>query len=88
MSITVPVETARQDLDALLDRLSLGETATLVGEDGTPKALIVQLQSTVARQEPQPGKDWLARWDELTRQITAEWKSDKSAVEIVSEMRR
>ena len=32
--------------------------------------------------------EWQARWDDLTKRISESWQSDKSAAEIVSEMRR
>jgi hypothetical protein len=33
-------------------------------------------------------EEWLAEWDALTKEISKAWKSDKGAVEIISEMRR
>lgn len=33
-------------------------------------------------------EEWLEEWDKFTDAVTKAWKSDKSAVEIVSEMRR
>jgi hypothetical protein len=31
---------------------------------------------------------WKARWDTLARQVSDAWQSEKSAVEILNEMRR
>jgi hypothetical protein len=33
-------------------------------------------------------EEWIAEWDRLTVAVSAAWKSGKSAVEVVSEMRR
>jgi len=86
MSITVPIETAERDLRSLLEQLHLGETATLVGSEGSPQALLVSLKSTTAR--PQPLSDWEVRWDALAQKVSRAWKSDKNAVDILAEMRR
>ncbi len=85
-SVTVPVETAGRDLKQLLERLRWGETITLVSSEGTPLAVVVSLKSSSV--EGEPVSDWDARWDELVRGVSRVWKSDKSAVEILTEMRR
>jgi antitoxin (DNA-binding transcriptional repressor) of toxin-antitoxin stability system len=86
MSITVPIDTAQQDLQNLLDRLHFGETVTLVSAAGTPEALLVSLRS--GADVPRPVADWDAQWDALTNKISQAWKGDKSAVDILTEMRR
>ena len=86
MSVIEPIENAERDLKSLLAQLRLGQTVTLVGSEGTPEALLVSLKSAPAK--PQPLSDWQARWDALTHKIGLAWKSDKSAVEILAEMRR
>jgi antitoxin (DNA-binding transcriptional repressor) of toxin-antitoxin stability system len=85
-SMTVPVETAKRDLKDLLEQLHLGETITLVSSEGTPLALVVSLKLSPV--EVEPASDWEARWDALTQRVSQAWKSDKSAVEILTEMRR
>lgn len=85
-SITVPVETAQRDLQHLLEQLHLGETITLVSSEGMPLAVVVSLKP--APVEVEPVSDWEARWDALTQKVSQAWKSDKSAVEILTEMRR
>jgi len=84
--MTVPVETAERDLQHLLERLHLGETITLVNSEGTPLAVVVSLKP--AHVEVEPASDWEARWDALAQEVSRAWKSDKSAVEILTEMRR
>jgi len=84
--MTVPVETAERDLKDLLEQLHLGETITLVSSEGTPLALVVSLKPLPV--EVEPASDWEARWDALTQRVSQAWKSDKSAVEILTEMRR
>jgi antitoxin (DNA-binding transcriptional repressor) of toxin-antitoxin stability system len=86
MSITVPIETAERDLRSLVERLRLGETITLVGSQGLPEALLVSLKS--APPETQSVSDREARWDDLAHKVSRAWKSDKSAVEMLVEMRR
>jgi hypothetical protein len=86
MSITLPIETAEKDLRSLLEELNLGETVTLIGAEGVPRALLVSLKP--ALREIQEEADWDARWDALARQVSQAWNSDKSAVELLTEMRR
>ena len=86
MSVSVSVETAEHDLRSLLAQLKLGETITLVGPEGVPEALLVSLKA--ASTQPQSLADWEARWDALARKIGQAWKSDRSAQEILAEMRR
>jgi hypothetical protein len=84
--MTMPVETAAHDLKQLLEQLRMGETVTLVNSDGTPLAVMVSLKP--APVEAEPLSDWEARWDALARKVSQAWKSDRSAVEILTEMRR
>jgi hypothetical protein len=86
MSITLPIETAEKDLRSLLEELNLGETVTLVGAEGVPRALLVSLKPVL--REIQEEADWDARWDALARQVSQAWNSEKSAVELLTEMRR
>ena len=86
MAITVPIEAAQKDLEHLLDELQLGETVTLVGSEGVPQAVLISLKATAVK--PQSISDWDARWDALAQKISQAWNSDKSAVEVLTEMRR
>jgi hypothetical protein len=86
MPITLPIETAERDLRRLLEELNLGETVTLVGSEGVPQALLVSLKP--ASRESEEEADWDARWDALARQVTDAWRSERSAVELLSELRR
>ena len=86
MSTIVPIETAERELRSLLEQLRLGETATLVSPGGIPEALLVSLRSSADRAQRVP--DWDARWDALAEEVSKAWKSDKSGVEILAEMRR
>jgi hypothetical protein len=40
------------------------------------------------KMEPKPSIDWDARLDDLARKVSLDWKGEKSAVEVLSEMRR
>jgi len=86
MPITLPIETAERDLRRLLEELTLGETVTLIGSEGMPRALLVSLKPVLRETEAEA--DWEARWDALARQVSDAWQSEKSAVELLSEMRR
>ena len=86
MSVSVPVETAQNDLRTLLAQLKLGETITLVSSNGIPEALLVSLKA--APSQPQSSVDWEARWDTLAEKVSQAWKGNKSALTILTEMRR
>jgi hypothetical protein len=83
---TLPIETAERDLRRLLEELDLGDTVTLIGSEGVPQTLLVSLRS--ALHEAPAESDWEARWDVLAQQVSEAWQSEKSAVELLSEMRR
>ena len=86
MPITLPVEVAERELKSLLEELTLGETVTLIGSEGMPEALLVSLRANLRETEAEA--DWEDRWQALARQVSEAWQSEKSAVELLSEMRR
>ena len=86
MSTTLPIERAERDLRGLIAQLNRGETVTLIGIEGVPIALLVSLKP-IPRENHEEA-DWDARWDSLARQVGRAWKSEKSAVELLTEMRR
>ena len=67
MSITLIIETAEKDLRSLLEELNLGETVTLIGAEGVPRALLVSLKPALCEIPEEAG--WDARWDALARQV-------------------
>jgi len=83
----VSVETAERDLKHVLDRLPLGGTITLVSSEGTPLAVVVSLRPAALVTETLPASDWEAQWEALAEEVGRAWKSEKSAVEVLSEMR-
>ena len=85
MTTIMPVETAQKDLKRLLDELQLGETVTLLGSEGVPQALLISLN---AAERPKSVPDWDARWETLALKVTQAWKIDRSALEVLTEMRR
>jgi len=87
-SIAVPIETAERVLKHLLEELHLGETITLVSSEGEPLAVVVSLKPTTPRAESLAASDWEVQWKALAEEIGRAWKNDKSAAEVVSEMRR
>jgi len=86
--MTVLVEAAERDLQHLLEQIHLGETITLINSEGTPLAVVVSLKPAAPVGETTPASDWEAQWDALAQKVSRAWKSDKSAVKFVSEMRR
>lgn len=85
MSVEVSVAAAKKNLEDILSKLSPGETATLIGPEGRPMAVIVQLKSA---EDSAKEIDWDEEWEALAREIDSAWKSRKSALEILAEMRR
>ncbi len=49
------------------------------------KLIVEPEESLLQRQRAY--EQWQQEWDALSEQITADWKSDKTAAEILSEMR-
>ena len=49
--------------------------------------LLIKPEETV-EQRKQAYEEWKRDWDALTEEISAAWTTDKSAAEIISEMRR
>jgi antitoxin (DNA-binding transcriptional repressor) of toxin-antitoxin stability system len=86
MSEAIPIKNATCNLEELIKRLSLGESITLIGPEGSPVALLVSLKPEKA--ERRLASDWDARMDDLARKVSCAWKGEKSAVESLSEMRR
>lgn len=83
---SMPVKMAERDLEHVLEQLYLGETLTLISSEGAPLALVVSLKPAPVEAEPIP--DWEDRWDALVKKVSRAWKSEKGAVEILTEMRR
>lgn len=89
MAAAISAETAGHELRGLLDRLHLGESLTLVDTSGRPVAVLISLRGDdEAAEEAMEWEAWKAEWDALAERIGKSWKSEKSAVQIVSEMRR
>jgi antitoxin (DNA-binding transcriptional repressor) of toxin-antitoxin stability system len=85
MSVEVSVAAAKKNLEEILSKLLPGETATLISPEGKPMAVLVPLKSS---EDAAKVLDWDAEWDILAREIDLDWKSKKSALEILTEMRR
>jgi len=86
MSEAIALKSAGRDLEKLLEGLSLGESITLIGPEGSPVALLISLNP--ATNEKKPDADWEARMDGLARKVSRAWKREKSGVDVLSEMRR
>ena len=85
MSVEVSVASAKKNLEDILAGLSPGETATLIGPEGKPMAVLVPLKSS---EDAEKEIDWDAEWEAVAKEIDLAWKSKKSALEILTEMRR
>lgn len=86
MSEAVSIKNAECKLEELLKKLPFGESITLTGPEGCPIALLVSLKPGKA--ERKPVSDWDAQMDDLAQKVSLAWKGEKSAVEVLSEMRR
>ena len=86
MSEALPIKNAECNLEMLLKRLPFGESITLIGPEGRPVALLVSLKPE--ENERTKVSDWDVRMDALAQKVSRAWKGDKSAVEVLSEMRR
>jgi len=84
MSMEVSLEVAKKNLEDVLAKLSPGEGATLISQVGEPIALLVSLKPSREMND----QDWQSEWESLSIEIERAWKSDKSGLEILSEMRR
>ena len=76
-----------QDIWMTPEGLPLGESITLIGPEGRPVALLVSLKSKKNESIKQTW-DWEARIDTLAQKVSQAWKGEKTAVEVLSEMRR
>ena len=85
-SQTVTIETIERNPQHCLEQLLSGQTLMLVNSDGAPVAMLVSLRSPATRAES--FRAWEARWEDLARRVSRAWKSEKSAVEIIAEIRR
>ncbi len=86
MASHVALETAGRGLREALEALAPGETLRLVDEEGEPVAVIVSVRPHPVTKRG--ARDWRTRLDALGQRVSRQWQSEKSAVEIVSEMRR
>ena len=81
---TIPIEATKRNLDSLLQQLHTGDTISLTSPDGQLVAVLVLVKSAPKMQ----ASDWQVRWDALAKRISHSWQGDKSALEILREMRR
>ena len=86
MAAEISVEALGRELRELLDRLPAGESVTLVGADGKPVARVIAIPPQ--QDQPTSGQDLLAEWEELAQEVSKDWKSQRTALEVLSEMRR
>jgi antitoxin (DNA-binding transcriptional repressor) of toxin-antitoxin stability system len=86
MSHAISLKSAECNLEKLLKGLSLGESITLTGPEGGPVALLISLKPEKIAQKAETDLD--ARMDDLAQWVSRSWKGERSAVDILSEMRR
>jgi len=80
------IEVGNPQLGHVLEHLRPGERLNLLGPDGKRLAVVISAQPE--GEELLSPEEWLARLDARAERISRAWKSDKSAVEILAEMRR
>lgn len=84
MANDISIDDLNPQFRELLERMPAGEKVNLVDPDGKRVAVVYSIRP----EKPMSREEWLAQLDTLAERITRAWKSDKNAVEIVSEMRR
>ena len=86
---SISIDSAGNTLKDLLIRTKLGETVTVLDDDGKPLALLVSLhQESTIESDANANAEWDTQWDALAGQISETWNSDQSAVDTLVEMRR
>ena len=86
MAETLAIESTGPALRELLQHLPAGETVSLVDAEGKRVAVVLVVPPAAGR--PVTPEEWLAELDAAAERIGRAWKSEKNAVEMVSEMRR
>lgn len=86
MATDISIEAAGPLLREAVGHLRPGEKVNLIGPDGKQIAVVMSLSREA--EGPLSPDEWLARLDARAERIGKAWKSEKSAVEIISEMRR
>lgn len=85
--MSVPLERAKANLDEVLAQLQPGETITLVDAQGQPVVAMTSLQPQ-PKLEPLSLEEWWAGWQSLIQEVDETWEGEKSAVDVLLEMRR
>jgi len=86
MPTEISIDALGPQLRELLDRLPAGEPVTVLGTDGKPVAILYPVKP---HQEPaMSDEEWFAEVEEMAKRISKAWKSEKTALEVLSEMRR
>ncbi len=95
MTETVGVRKLRNDASEIIRTVREERAEYVVTYRGQPVAVILPVAESVRQVQndqvvaaTQPDDDFWARLDALGREIDAQWKSDKTAVELISEQRR
>ena len=86
MSTDVSIDVAARDLKGWLEQLPCGETVRLVRSDGTPVAVVWPLRPTSGKKLS--FEEWEREGRALAEEISKAWKSEKSALVTLAEMRR
>jgi len=86
MPTSISIDATGPKLKELLEHLPKGETVSILGSDGEPMAVVIPAEPPT--DEAVSPEVWIAEWRALAQEIGKAWKSDKSAVELLSEMRR
>ncbi len=85
--MSVPLERAKANLDEVLAQLGPGETITLVDAQGQPVVAMTSLQPQHQLEAVSPD-EWWAGWQSLIQEVDETWEGEKSAVDVLLEMRR
>ncbi len=81
-----PVPVVASNIPQRLEKLDDGDAVPIFGIDGYIHATLISLQP--AKKETLSTEEWIAKLDEINERFRNVPQSEKSAVELLSEMRR
>jgi len=86
MPVDVPMDAVGADLRRALDSLPPGESVRLLDAAGEPVAVVLPACRLSGRKVT--WEEWKREWMALAEKVSQAWKSDRTALETLAEMRR
>lgn len=86
MTLALPIEKAKKELDELVQQMHQGDTLTLINSQGEPVAVLISVKFSA------PGAvlphEREKQWKALAKEVGKAWKGLRGAVETLTGMRR